>query len=213
MDSTCFGRFEPMDLIGFSSWSGCGVAINLCSLGIPFYHLSHVGIVARHPDHPWPLLCESTNLYRKPCMVQDKLVDGVQWHKIGPRIRSYKGLVYHYQVRVPLTPGQQSMLSQFLKDMTGRSYDAFGALGARDTLLGWLARRGKVADLVSLFCSELVAAAGRKCGVYPQSINASGFSPNRIIRKSVLCWKTHFRPRWIKRCPCPGSKRDSPCAG
>lgn len=196
--------FSPGDLIGFSSWTLDGVAINCASLGLPLWDLSHIGIVARHPDHPWPLLCESTSLYREPCVVQSKILDGVQWHKISERIRGYRGLVWHYRLKVPLDRYESADLAAFLVEMTGRGYDALGALGARDTLLAALVRLGRAEDLISLFCSELCAAAGRAMGRFPHVRNASGYSPNRLARKAVCCWATHQRPLWIKRRPCPG---------
>lgn len=196
--------FQCFDLIGFSSWSRLGVAINLFSLGVPLYHLSHIAVVARHPKVNKLLLCESTTQYRRPCFIQGRVVDGVQWHEIGPRIRSYRGLVYRYRLREPLTPEQEGKLSEFLAGMTGRGYDALGALGARDTLLGALVRIGKKEDLTSLFCSELCISAGEAIEVFPKKCNASGFSPNRSVRKAVCCWRTHHRPDWVKRLPCPG---------
>jgi len=202
MGKILWGDFKPMDIIGFSSCSGHGVGINLFSLGIPFYHCSHVAVVAFHPDHPWPLLCESTTLYPEPCVVQGKVLDGVQWHKIIPRIASYRGMVYHYRLREKLSPSAESQLSQFLVSITGREYDTWGALGARNTLLGALVRRGHKTDLSSLFCSEVVMSAGQKIGIYPKHALSSGYSPNQVIRRSVCEWRTHHRARWVKRYPC-----------
>lgn len=207
-------RFEPFGLCGFSSWGRVGVVINAATWGVPFWHLSHIAVAARHPDRPELLLCESTTLADSPCIIQGRRVAGVQWHPIAERIRAYKGLVWYYRPRSPLYHDEAARLSEFLAGMTGRHYDTPGALGARDWLLAALVRWGRPADLSSLFCSELCAAAGQMLDRFPPGDNASGFSPNRLARKAVICWKSHRRPVAIKRrpCPCPPVPRPQPTA-
>jgi len=208
-------RFLPGDWIGFSSWSlrpPLGVAINLFTWGVPFWGLSHIAVVTRHPDHPWPLLFEATTRVDEPCVVQGYRMDGAQYHKIERRIATYRGLVWHYPLALPLCPGEVRRLAEFCDGLKGRSYDAIGAVGARDTLSGRLARRGVPEDLTSLFCSEVAVACDKISGRAPLEEVSSVYSPNRATRRAVWWWRSHLRPTWVKRWPCPYRKesRDAP---
>jgi len=172
------------DLIGFSSFSLAGAAINLGTWGVPFSGLSHVAIIVPHPDLPRRLaLCESTSQCDEPCLVAGKAVSGVQWHEPASRIAGYRGRAWLYPLRRTLGPKDESRLARFCLSCTGVSYDAIGALRARDLPLGWLERRLGFwrENLHALFCSELCAAALRSAAVWDPP-DVSGWSPNRLCR-------------------------------
>ena len=168
-------RYKIGDIIGFSSYSCLGFWINIGTLGVPFRDLSHIGIIG-----PEGFLYESTSLLQRPCAITGNFIKGTQAQHPVFRIRSYKGAVYHYPLKVKLK-GQ--VLKDFLTDNLSKPYDALGAFRSRALITGrvirWLCKREE--NLASLFCSEYVMAAYNAEGVYPIE-NASNWSPNRVAR-------------------------------
>ncbi len=175
--------YRPGDVIGFSSCGCAGLAINVCSLGLPFWDLSHVGLVGWHPEKPSLLVYESTGLINTPCAVTGQVINGVQGHRLHSRIRSYRGHVWHYPLALPLPDWHARLMSQWCIRHLGRDYDEMGAFRVRDTPLGWLRRRlfGEE-DLRAMFCSEFVAAGLRYVGKF-QTDNASHWNPNALCRR------------------------------
>jgi len=200
------------DLIGFSSFSIAGAAINLGTWGIPFWDLSHVAIVVPHPFVPGSLaLCESTSECDEDCLVAGCRVSGVQWHEVGPRVTAYLGRAWLYRLRRQ-TDKQPQRLAVYCNDCGGLSYDAIGAWRARDLPLSWIERRlgWWPENLHALFCSELAAAAWRAAGLWDPP-DASAWSPNRLCRTAVdtgLCG----RPLRLYREGAPPTRvpRDNP---
>jgi len=169
------------DLIGFSHKSCLGFWINVGTLGVPFYGLSHVGMIG--PGH---MIYESTTLSTQRCAVSGKYVKGVQAHDPGSRIRNYNGRVYRYRLNVNLNKIQRTVLGRYLHRQIGVKYDTLGALRSRDLGLGtvekWLCRRPE--NLNSLFCSEYLAAALDVAAIWEPD-NASRWNPNRLARTLV----------------------------
>ena len=56
--------FRPGDIIGFSSCSQSGFWVNVGTLGIPFWSLSHVGIVGLHPNSGVPVIYDENHVFR-----------------------------------------------------------------------------------------------------------------------------------------------------
>ena len=133
-------------------------------------------------------------------MVQERVLDGVQFHFPRRRINRYRGRVWHYPLAEPLGVIDSTMLGEWCADMAGIEYDLVGAFRSRDTILGCLLRRK--ADLTSLFCSELCAAALTHIGRLPADTNPSSWSPNRLCRTMVR-QGIHTRPIRVKSRPCP----------
>lgn len=192
------GSAKVGDLVGFSACSGLGVAVNLGTLGAPFWGLSHVGIVAGDPLHPAyrPLLYESTTLYGQPCCIRGMVTDGVQAHPLAPRVISYSGKVWLYPLSVPLADAEAATLMDYCIGELGTSYDALGAFRSRFMGLGWLARLlYRREDLTSLFCSELCASGLHNLGLLGN--NASEWSPNALGR-AVLRQRVCTKPERLK---------------
>jgi len=169
------------DLIGFSHKSCLGFWINVGTLGVPFYGLSHVGMIG--PGH---MIYESTTLSQRPCVFSGKRTKGVQAHEPVSRIRSYHGRVYHYRLNGKLSKLQRTVLGRYLYRQLGTPYDALGAFRSRDLGLGtvekWLIKRPE--NLNSLFCSEYLAAALKMSCIWEPK-NASRWNPNRLVRVLV----------------------------
>lgn len=157
---------EPGDIIGYCGFALGSAIINLATYGIPFWNLSHVGIVGEH--HGRLLIFESC------------LGSGVQASDLAS-IDGYHGRVYHYPLTTPLYDFERRRLNGFLEDYLGTPYDEIGAF--RSAGVGWSLIESflRPADLSSIFCSELCAAALTYIGRF-HTDHVSRWSPNRLVR-------------------------------
>lgn len=172
-------RFKPGDLIGFSSYDLSGLVINLGSLGVPFFGISHIGIIA---DCMGSLrLYESTTLCKLPCLVQKKPVSGAQVHNIDSRIRDFNGKVYHIPLKDELSKLESIKLKSYLLKDIGKPYDMLGAGASGGWLLQKIRRYLKPEDLNNLFCSEWCAAGHNHVKRFHTG-NASKWNPNSLYR-------------------------------
>ncbi len=167
------------DIIGFSGDSWLSAGISVATLGIPFWDLSHVGIVGEHEGEL--LLFESTTLNDSPCVIQGRSVSGVQSHRIDECVRAYRGKAWLYPLYRPLYLQESKRLSAFLIEHLGRNYDTIGAFRSGGKVFSWIESLLRRQDFSSLFCSELCAAAFQCTGILPTD-NASRWNPNRLVR-------------------------------
>lgn len=173
-------NLKPGDLVGFSSWDWSGVIINIGTYGVPFIHLSHIGIMAEHMGKL--VLFESTTLCPIPCMIQGKRVGGAQAHPLEDRIETYPGRVYHYPLMKSLNCAPAIDLSNFLHSQIGRPYDMLGAVHSGGKVFSYLESLfRKSNDASSLYCSEWCALAHHEIGLF-RTRSASKWSPNALVR-------------------------------
>jgi hypothetical protein len=170
------------DVIGFSGDGGISFAVNILSYGIPWYSISHLGIIGEHKGEL--LLFESTTLSNIPCVIQKKSIEGVQAVRLKDRIEKYDGKVFHYPLVDPLFASEQKRLNQFLHDQIGKPYDLIGALRSGGKIWAWMESHLREADLNFLFCSELVASSLNKVNRL-ETHNVSSWSPNKLIRHGL----------------------------
>lgn len=194
---------RPGDLVGFSGAHLLADLINIGSLGLPRRGLSHVAIVAEHTAGL--ALYESTTTVSLPCLIADEPVDGVQCHSIAERVIGYRGRVWHYPIRRPLSLRESLDISVDLAQTCRcrRPYDYMGAFDSRSTLIG-LAVRAKFGreNLDRLFCSELVANAWRRARIL-RTANASRWTPNALARYAVRHGLTEKPIEWRTTTPKP----------
>ena len=167
------------DVIGFSGDNWLSAGINLATYGIPFWSLSHVGILGEHKGEL--LLFESTLLSNLSCVVQGKPVEGTQAHRLDECIEAYGGKIWQYPLYRPVYPFESKWLSEFLLSYLGKKYDTIGAFRAAGVGWSWLESKLRRQDLSSLFCSEYCAAAHASIGVF-QTDHVSRWNPNRLVR-------------------------------
>lgn len=172
---------KPGDVLAFSSCSLGGAGINLATWGIPFWSISHVGIVANNPGSGRPLVFEATKSCKLPCVLQGVHVEGVQAHLIRLRVKRYHGRVWLYPLRNPLTPAESESLTSFCMKHLGVGYDPIGAFRARHTPLGLFLLHFRAENLMSLFCAEWCAAAERQVNRFHTG-NVSKWNPNSFCR-------------------------------
>lgn len=172
-------EFHAGDIIGFSGSALSSVFINLGTYGIPFWDLSHVGMVAEHDGRL--VLFESVSDDTEPCVVRGVNVHGSLAHELQSTIYRYKGKVWHYPLYRTLYDFESRRLSQFLLATLGISYDKIGAFRAAGVGFSWMESLLREADLSSLFCSEWCCAAHTEIGIF-QTDHVSRYSPNRFVR-------------------------------
>ncbi|MFQ5419477.1 MAG: hypothetical protein ACE5EY_03835 [Anaerolineae bacterium] len=172
------------DIIGFSGNSWLSAGINLATYGIPFWNLSHLGILGEFRGEL--VLFESTSESTLECFIQKRLVCGTQAHRLIDCVREYGGRVWHYPLSRKLARNEVERLSSFLVQYLGVHYDAIGAFRAGGVGFSWLESKLREEDLSSLFCSEFCAAAHSRVGIFPTD-NASRWSPNKFVRAERRC--------------------------
>jgi len=208
-----WGTIKPGDIIGFSGDSWVSATINIATYGIPYWDLSHVGIVAEYdvmwdgPGREYPysefrhrhhelLLFESTFGCPMPCEILGKVTSGVQAHPIAKRIEQYGGKVWHYPLYRELRPLETRRMTAFLLEYLGRNYDWIGAVRAAGRGFSWLESRLRREDLSSLFCSEYCAGAHKHINLL-DTHSASRWSPNLLTRVERRCGIL-LKPRRLK---------------
>jgi hypothetical protein len=168
------------DIVGFSGRAWDSVVINVFTFGIPFWGLSHVGVLGHTPDGRL-LFWESTGESNLPCEFAKKKVSGAQAHTIKDQLAAYKGRVWLYPLYRPLYENEDERLTEFLMSHLGRSYDLQGAIRAGGAVVAPIESLLREENLDQLFCSEEVAAAETNIGIM-QTDNASQWSPNKLMR-------------------------------
>lgn len=170
---------QPGDIIGFcgDNWMSAGIC--LVTYGIPFWSLSHVGIMGEYNGRQ--LLFESTTLDHKPCEITGKLINGSQAHSLDTTVADYTGRIWHYPLVRPLYTHERKRLNQFLLSTIGRPYDMIGAFRSGGAGFSWIESHLREQDLHSLFCSEWCAAAHADIGIF-HTDDDSKWNPNALTR-------------------------------
>lgn len=169
----------PGDIIGFSGDAWASAGITLATYGIPWWSLSHVGIMGEHDGRL--LLYESTTLDPDPCAIKGEHINGSQAHFLDSKLAKYPGKAWHYPLVRELYSFERERLNSFLNDTIGIPYDQLGAFRSGGVGLSWIESLLRDADLSSLFCSEWCCAAHTNIGIF-RTDNVSRFSPNRFVR-------------------------------
>jgi len=167
------------DIIGFTGDNWVSWGINLATYGIPWWSISHVGIMGEHDGRL--LLFESTTLDDEPCEIAGKVFSGSQAHDLGTRLKGYRGKVWHYPLYRPLFDHERTRLTDFLHATLGLPYDTIGAFRSGGHAFNWIESHLQNEDLHSLFCSEWCAAAHADIGLF-QTDSGSRWNPNKFTR-------------------------------
>lgn len=168
------------DILGFSGRSFVSDFVNVATLGLPRWSISHVGILAEYKGEL--LLIESTTLDGLPCVIQGKPFSGVQAHRLDDVVRAYQGRVWEYPIFRPLYDFESKRLSEFLVSKVGTPYDELGAFRTGGVGLSFAEGLLRAENLSSIFCSELVAKAYAEIGLHATD-NASRWNPNKLLRE------------------------------
>ena len=167
------------DVIGFSGHDWQSHVINMATLGIPFWSISHVGIVGPAGDNK-ALYEATTSLPSHPCLLTGR-VDGVKAVDLESRIDAYEGSVWRYPLARPLYSHECKRLSDLLKAVIGTSYDWRDAFRS-NSVFRFVEQWPRPSCVRELFCSELVTYCLNQIGLFPTQ-NVSKWSPNALMRK------------------------------
>ena len=190
-------RVKAGDLIGYSGRSWLSFGINLGTCGLPGWGISHVGILAHAPDGRL-LVFESTSLDGKiPCEITGQCIHGTQAHSLEDMVREYDGRVYHYPFYRQLYATEDARLTEFLIDTIGTPYDMLGAFRSGGIGLSFIESLLRPANLETIFCSEMVAAAYAVTGLHATD-NVSRWSPNLLIRHLRYRHRLLCKPERLK---------------
>ena len=168
------------DIIGFSGDNWISALVNVATYGIPFWSLSHCGIMAHAADGRL-MLFESTQLDDLPCEITGEVFHGTQAHELEHVVRVYKGKVWHYPLFRSLYRAEDERLTEFLMGTLHTPYDQMGAMRSAGVGLSWVESLLHHDNLNSIFCSEWCCAAHTYIGVF-RTDNVSRWNPNRFVR-------------------------------
>lgn len=169
---------KPGDIIGFSGRSWISAGINVGTYGLPWWSISHVGIIGRARGRT--MIFESTEGLGR-CNITGKEICGTQAHDLGYVLSRYSGAAWHYPLYRALYRHEEVRLTMFLLDTIGREYDYSGAIRAGGFIVSATLGLFVQQDTNLLFCSEWAAAAHQTIGVL-QTGNISAWSPNFLCR-------------------------------
>jgi hypothetical protein len=183
------------DIVGFSGNSWISALINIGTYGVPFWGISHVGVMGHAADGRL-LLFESTTLENTPCEISHENFTGTQAHLLDDIVRVYDGKAWLYRLYRPLYEYEDKRLTAFLMEHIHVPYDAMAAFRAAGVGLSWFESLLHEEDLAKMFCSEMVAAAYADVGIMPTA-NAARWSPNLLVRH-LRSHEILLRPRRLK---------------
>ncbi len=136
---------------------------------------SHVGMVVRVTDWEALFLWESTLLDDLRDLSTGTLHKGVQLVLLSDRLRRYAGEVAVRRLFAERTPRRLEALRQLRSELRGRPWEESRTEMVKAIYDG--PGGGNEADLSSLFCSELVAAAYMAMGLLPADPHEPGYRP------------------------------------
>jgi len=168
------------DIVGFSGDSWISALVNIATYGLPFWSLSHVGILG-HADDGRLLLFESTQLDGLPCEITGEVFLGTQAHQLEHVVEVYEGKVWRYPLYRALYSAEDERLTDLLMSIIHTPYDKLGAIRAAGVGLSFVESLLHPDNLNSIFCSELVAAAYADIGLWATA-NVARWSPNLLAR-------------------------------
>lgn len=187
-------ELQPGDLIGFSGTAIASHWINLVTYGIPYWGLSHIGIVGENDGQL--LIYESCYGDPSPCVIRGERFSGTQAHTLADRLETYDGKIWLYRLTSALYDHERVRLARFLSDSLGVPYDMLGAFRAGGVGLSTVESLLRPADLTSLFCSEWCCAALTHIGRF-RTDHVSRWSPNRLIRSArrqgIVSWPIRLK--------------------
>lgn len=160
------GQIKTGDLIAFS---GSGLVSELIKWKTKS-DISHVAIVLETQylkGEKRIILLESTTLNNLPDLKTGEFIKGVQQQLLSKRINTYNGQCYWCGLNVDLSGDKKQYMVNWLTKTHSKKtkYDNVQALGSALDLFDKLGLANKP-DFSNLFCSELVAKAYKKAGLF-----------------------------------------------
>ena len=146
---------------------------------------SHVALVVKSEDIDAVFCFESTTISSVLDITTGSKARGVQLTPLSSRIKSVKGEVYIKRLEKELFPEQKKAFFKLMINFRGRGYES-------DKMQLLRGGANTKEDLSTIFCSELVAATLKGCGLLDESRASNSYYPKafagplQLIDNSLL---------------------------
>ncbi len=168
-------KAQTGDLIGFSGNGITSTAIKIASKS----DWSHIGMVICSPEWDLVLCWESTLLCNVPDIESGFIKKGVMLVPLKSRILTYNGAVGIRRIQEPLTIEQLIILRKFRHEVKNRPYEKNYLELIKSLYDGPFGLNTQ--DLMSLFCSELVAEPCIRMGLIDDKIPSNEYTPADLM--------------------------------
>ena len=155
---------------------------------------SHVGMVVRVEEWDMLLLFESTTLSKIKHVETGKRTQGVQLVSLSERIKSYKAdkVMFRQLKGVVRSQEMRDTFRKFRQEVKGRPYEK-SKWELFCSAYDWIGGKNKK-NLLSLFCSELVAEMFQRWGLLISDENSLTYTAsNEITPANFAKWKDLWR--------------------
>lgn len=175
------------DLVLFS---GKGHFSNIIKLGT-LSKWSHCGLILKVPEYDFIAIWESTTLSNIKDLESGKLRKGVQLVPLSDRINKYNGdiAIRHLQ-GADLPENSVKKLMDLRKELRGKYYEKSKVELFKAAYDGPLGKNQE--DLSSIFCSELVAEAYQRLGLFSETKPSNEYTPADFADNKMRDLKNEF---------------------
>jgi hypothetical protein len=177
---TIRSKLQSGDIVLFSGKGGLSTGIKWFTAS----RWSHLGMVVRPLDFDVVLLWEASPITDIKDIQSGKIHKGVRLVALSERIQTYEGEVAIRLLEVQRNPKMLEALNRLRRELKNRPFekDVIELLkSAWDGPLG-----DNVADLSSLFCSELVAEAYQQMGLLSRRKPSNEYTPRDFSEQGQL---------------------------
>ncbi len=176
-----YNKYRPKaqtgDMVGFSGNGIASTAIKLTTKS----KWSHIGMTICSPEWDLILCWESTLLCNVPDIESGFIKKGVMLVPLESRILTYNGTVGIRQIRKPLRLEQLIILRKFRQEVKNRPYEKNYLELIKSVYDGPFGLNTQ--DLMSLFCSELVAEPCIRMGLITDKLPSNEYTPGDFLNK------------------------------
>jgi len=165
-------RLETGDVVLFSGKSGISEAVKALTRSA----YSHAGMVVRIPEVDLVCVWESTTLSNVPDYFTGRGTRGVQVVPLSERLRLYRGEVSVRMLQAPRPPAVRETVGRLRQEWQGRPYERHPLELLRAAYDG-PGGANRTANILSFFCSELVAEVYQRCGWLPADPPSNEYVP------------------------------------
>jgi len=136
---------------------------------------SHVAMVVIDPDDKRVRCWESTTLSNIPDATTGEYTNGVQEVFLSDRLAAYDGMIWCRRVATARSDATVNAYRSLRSKLHGRPYEKDRLELARAALSGWAGNRHE--NLVTVFCSELLAETHQAFGWFSPDVPSNSMSP------------------------------------
>ena len=133
---------------------------------------SHCGIIIKVPEYDMVLLWEATIKSKTKSVETGEFVDGVALVGMSDKLRNYNGHIGFKFLSKELDDKQKKQLGELRTELSGKAFEEDKLEIVNAAYDGPFGRNTE--DLSSIFCSELVAEAYQRVGIFTDNRKLEG---------------------------------------